>query len=921
MAEHDVPKVSPFGKLAKEVDSFFEKKYYYIGSLVGSRPLTSIALTLLFCLVCVSGFSQLKSESRSDKLWIPQGTKAQKDEAKFSAYFPPLTRMASILLEAKSGNGALTRDFLLAALELHAKVEEVQYGNDTLRTLCTPMPGMGHPCFINSVLGTWSYNLTILRNDNNPLLTLNGSQTMNKRDLQRMLGYVQFSGNTLQSAKALRISYFLQSNRVLSNGGYDDPRGEGWEKKFLELLKCDSPTCSDKECACGYSSPQFTVYAQAQRSFSDAFRSVIQGDVTLINMAFFIMIIYLILNLGGLCHKVRSRALLAFACTISIVLAGAAGYGISMWLQFDYTPVHSVLPFVILGIGVDDSFVIMNAYDRSDPNLSVRKRIAEAISHAGVSIMVTSITDFVAFAISVSSSLPALSAFCMYAAWSVLMLFLFQVTFFAALATLDAHRVNNSLMDCCPCCPCGKKGCCCCPIVPAEEADAAIAREEKDPNQLCCMPPTHKGGRIGEFLETKLAPKLASPGIAAVIVVVSAIFCSICIWQATLLSVEDSQKSFVPDDSYFMTTMEKNDEYFGALGQKVDIMTQHGDYHAHQQGLTSMGRRLEQLSYMQPSSGASFISWPDSYKHAVISGSVIVNSIPVAHNNGIVTSSDQYYDGLAAWLRGPGARYTSNVKWVDAANPRQGVQASRISSEFKPFTKTVKNRRVVDADRAVEVMDSLRDTVGGWTDVPGGALAYNYSFLTWETFRIIKRELFLSVGLCLLAVFIITLILIAHPLTSLLVFLCVCMTIVDILGCMNMWGLSIDNVTVIQLVISVGLCVDYAAHIGHCFMKQNGTRPERVVATLGDVGAAVLNGGVSTFLATMMLALSKSYVFRVLFQTFFLTVVLGLAHGLLLLPALLALFGPPSYTGDDVVVPIPVEKIEIEATNDTAAGS
>merc|ERR1740117_1339308 len=128
--------------------------------------------------------------------------------------------------------------------------------------------------------------------------------------------------------------------------------------------------------------------------------------------------------------------------------------------------------------------------------------------------------------------------------------------------------------------------------------------------------------------------------------------------------------------------------------------------------------------------------------------------------------------------------------------------------------------------------------------MPGGrAIPYTYQFLTWETFRIIKQEMYMNVGLCLVAVFFITLGLIAHPGTSTLVCLCVVMTIIDILGCMRMWGLVIDNVTVIQLVISVGLCVDYAAHIGHNFMTKSGTRAQRVIETLGDVGAAVLNGG------------------------------------------------------------------------------
>ena len=118
----------------------------------------------------------------------------------------------------------------------------------------------------------------------------------------------------------------------------------------------------------------------------------------------------------------------------------------------------------------------------------------------------------------------------------------------------------------------------------------------------------------------------------------------------------------------------------------------------------------------------------------------------------------------------------------------------------------------------------------------------------------------MNVSLCLVAVLVITTLLIGHPTTAILVFITVVMTVVDILGCMYYWGLVIDNVSVIQAVIAIGLCVDYAAHVGHCFMLKNGTNSERVVKCLADVGAAVLNGGV--FLAVLLLSLSKSYVFR-----------------------------------------------------------
>lgn len=43
------------------------------------------------------------------------------------------------------------------------------------------------------------------------------------------------------------------------------------------------------------------------------------------------------------------------------------------------------------------------------------------------------------------------------------------------------------------------------------------------------------------------------------------------------------------------------------------------------------------------------------------------------------------------------------------------------------------------------------------------------------------------------------------------------------------WGLAIDTVAVINLVLAVGLSVDYAAHVAHSFMIKTGTRDERMV--------------------------------------------------------------------------------------------
>jgi len=368
------------------------------------------------------------------------------------------------------------------------------------------------------------------------------------------------------------------------------------------------------------------------------------------------------------------------------------------------------------------------------------------------------------------------------------------------------------------------------------------------------------------------------------------LFFGISVWQASLLAVRDSSRLFVPDDHYFMSTLNTNDRYFGTLGTSMYFMTEGGNYFQTQEALSGISASLAELDYVQSTDGNAFASWAESFKEYCQSSCTVVNT------NGIVSGESDYYNELSRWLSNGGQRYSTDVKWVNLGDPQQGIKASRIMAEFVSFNRVENDMLVLDTEQAVNVMDGIREVAVAWTGMPSTVKVYSREFLTWETFRIIKSEMLSSVGLCLLAVFVITLGLIAHPVTSGLVFICVVMTIVDVLGCMNMWGLAIDSVSVIQLVVSVGLCVDYAAHVGHSFMKTPGkSRSERVVKTLGDVGAAVLNGGISTFLATMVLAFSKSYVFRVLFQTFFLTVVLGLAHGMILLPVLLSLVGPEPY--------------------------
>merc|ERR1719492_520378 len=117
-----------------------------------------------------------------------------------------------------------------------------------------------------------------------------------------------------------------------------------------------------------------------------------------------------------------------------------------------FADLHPAIPFLILGIGVDDMFLIVQAIDnlaKTDPNLSTEERVANAMKHAGISITVTSLSGIAAFLIGSTTRMPILRSFCLFAAMGVLFLYIFAITFFLACLTLDERRKDaRKILNC-----------------------------------------------------------------------------------------------------------------------------------------------------------------------------------------------------------------------------------------------------------------------------------------------------------------------------------------------------------------------------------------------------------------------------------------------------------------------------------------
>ena len=118
------------------------------------------------------------------------------------------------------------------------------------------------------------------------------------------------------------------------------------------------------------------------------------------------------------------------------------------------------------------------------------------------------------------------------------------------------------------------------------------------------------------------------------------------------------------------------------------------------------------------------------------------------------------------------------------------------------------------------------------------------------------------------------------------------MVIVDMMGVMVMVGIPLNAISLVNLIMSVGIAVEFSAHIVKSYVNsQNCSSSGKAKSALVTTGPSVFSGITLTkFVGIVVLAFAKSKLFEVFYFRMFLSViVLGATHSLIFLPAFLSL--------------------------------
>jgi Niemann-Pick C1 protein len=292
-----------------------------------------------------------------------------------------------------------------------------------------------------------------------------------------------------------------------------------------------------------------------------------------------------------------------------------------------------------------------------------------------------------------------------------------------------------------------------------------------------------------------------------VVFLISCAFLSIGIWGTMRMRQKFDPVLLLPSDSYVRAFFNHSDASYPTKGYTVEVYMSEIDG-------TSMAR-LEMLT-----EGLQTLVDNHSHLRAINPWWPHLKNYALQHENFSnwqeFGKSANFYQVLSDFLFSPqGSSYKYNFKFdgqLSCGIPAPPILAARFSVDYFLMDEP---EQYLPAKKAVE-------SIINQAHVANVSFSHFKFYATWETDEIIGFELMRNVGLSLGCVMIVTVVLLVNIPISFYVFCCVVATVVDLVGFLHFWNMTIDIITCINVVLAIGLSVDYVVHIGHTYLMVEG---------------------------------------------------------------------------------------------------
>ena len=565
-----------------------------------------------------------------------------------------------------------------------------------------------------------------------------------------------------------------------------------WQWEVIQTVLSQNEEHNDEEMNIG---------VRMTRSFTDVSSAVVFLDLKRVVFCVIIMFIYTSLMLGKV-DAIQQRVYLTVAGMISVLLGLVIALGVTCALGFPYMPHYAILPFIMIGLGIDDMFVIVESWYNLDVNSrktkSLEENIALTLKDAGVAITVTSVTDICAFSIGCITLLPGLKAFCLTCAIGIAAVYLLQVSWFVAWMSIDQKRIESGRNGIIPC------------IVHKDVA------KEGDTKDLEANNYTWKN--IGKSIFTWHGHLLKYKIYSFTVILVTLGFLTCGLYGTINIRQEYDEIKMLPPDTYLRKWFDIIREDFTGLGQNVKLFTGAIDL---TEDLPKLDSLLDELEDMKQ---RNFIikdidSWWIKFKIYILERWNIPDwkhTIPNEDELHHISNNFSYL--LSDFLHSSdGGKYKSNIIFNGTLTCNKAVPAITATSSDLIYRKFIGPKEHIPSVNLVEDLIKSKN-------FSSNAFTNGRIYGIWEIDKVIVLELWRNLACAVTCVLLITFLLLSDIYASIQVLICVVFTLIDVVGILYFWDITIDVISCCTIIVTVGLCVDYSAHIAHAFLVSSGKK-------------------------------------------------------------------------------------------------
>lgn len=906
------------------LNTICDKAFGRLGRTAARYPAITISTCVIVVALLSLGWLRFAVETDPVKLWVSPDSEAAKEKAFFDENFDPFYRAEQAFLvndTLPTGAGpVLTYDTMQWWFDVESRIQRMKSvdGEYTLDDVC--LKPLGDACVVQSFTGYFGGEFYMIDRDTwADDLDACAEQPVNcLPDFQQPLNpHLLFGGynTTVSDAQAVVITWVVNNH---AEGTPELERAMAWEQSLKDMLLTVQEEAKERGLRLSFNT-EISLEQELNKSTNT--------DAKIVVVSYLIMFIYASLALGATTLTVRdvlsnpanalvqSKFMLGVVGILIVLMSVSASVGLFAALGVKATLIIAeVIPFLVLAVGVDNIFLIVHEFERvniSHADEPVSERVGRALGRMGPSILLSASTETVAFALGAAVGMPAVRNFAAYAAGAVFINAILQVTMFISVLALNQRRVEAGRADCFPC------------------LKVSGARRQSMLNDgISGVYGVEEEGSLQRFIRKTYAPALLGKKTkTAVMTIFLGLFTAgLALLPNVQLGLD--QRIAIPSDSYLIKYFDDLYDYFEA-GPPVYFITRdlNVTQRSHQQDLCgrfstcetfSLSNVLEQerkrpeVSYIADATASwldDFFLWLNpSLDECCVDGfeTCFENRDPAWNVTlyGMPEGQD-FISYLERWIESPttaecplaGKAAYGNALVID--NSSLSIPASHFRTSHTPLRS--QSDFIAAYKSARRISESIKEHTGV-TVFP-----YSKFYIFFDQYVSIVHLSTALIGSALAFILLISSVLLGSLATGLTVTVTVTMIVVDIIGTMSLIGVSLNAVSLVNLIICVGIGVEFCAHIARAFsvpspslLERTSTfrgKDARAWAALVNVGGSVFSGiTVTKLLGVFVLAFTRSKIFEIYYFRVWLALVIWAAlHALVFLPVALSFFGGRGY--------------------------